>query len=297
VKPVAAQIIDGKAIAAKVRAEVADQVKELVARTGVRPGLAAVRVGEDPASRIYVAGKIKACEEAGLASFLHVLDEKTPQGELLDLVRRLNTDPLVHGVLVQLPLPKHIDPNAVLDTLSPAKDVDGFGPLSAGALFTGRSGLRPCTPVGCMRLLDEAGTKIEGARALVVGRSNIVGKPMAMLLLERNATVTLAHSRTSDLAAAVAEADIVVAAVGKAEMIKGDWIKPGSTVIDVGMNKYPEGHPRAGKLCGDVEFTKAAERARAITPVPGGVGPMTIAYLLQNTVQAARAQAGLPPAR
>ena len=287
----AAQIIDGKAIAATVRAEVAGQVRELVARTGVRPGLAAVRVGEDPASRIYVAGKIKACEEAGLASFLHVLPYTTSQDELLALVRKLNADPLVHGVLVQLPLPKGIDPNAVLDTLAPEKDVDGFGPLSAGALATGRPGLRPCTPMGCLRLLDEARTELAGARALVVGRSNIVGKPMGLLLLERHATVTLAHSRTADLAAEVVRADVLVAAVGKAEMIRGAWIKPGATVIDVGMNKFPEGHPRAGKLCGDVEFGPAAERARAITPVPGGVGPMTIAYLLQNTVTAAKAQA------
>jgi methylenetetrahydrofolate dehydrogenase (NADP+)/methenyltetrahydrofolate cyclohydrolase len=289
----AATTIDGKAIAARVRQEVAAQVREVLDRSGVRPGLAAVRVGEDAASKIYVAGKIKACEEAGLASFLHVLPESTSQIELLDLVQRLNHDPLVHGVLVQLPLPKQIDPNAVLDALALAKDVDGFGPHSAGALATGRPGLRPCTPMGCLRLLDEAQTKLAGARALVVGRSNIVGKPMALLLLERNATVTLAHSRTADLAAEVANADVVVAAVGKAEMIKGAWIKPGATVIDVGMNKYPEGHPRAGKLCGDVEFAAAAERARAITPVPGGVGPMTIAYLLQNTVTAAKAQLGL----
>jgi methylenetetrahydrofolate dehydrogenase (NADP+)/methenyltetrahydrofolate cyclohydrolase len=291
----AAEIIDGKAIAARVRAEVGEQVRDLFAKTGVRPGLAAVRVGEDPASRIYVAGKIKACEETGLASFLHVLPESTSQPELLALVKRLNADPLVHGVLVQLPLPKQIDPNAVLDTLAPAKDVDGFGPLNAGALFTGRPGLRPCTPLGCLRLLDEAKTKLAGVNALVVGRSNIVGKPMALLLLERHATVTIAHSRTVDLAAEVSRADVLVAAVGKGEMIKGAWIKPGATVIDVGMNKYPEGHPRAGKLCGDVEFAAARERARAITPVPGGVGPMTIAYLLANTVSAAKAQLGLPP--
>ncbi len=289
----AAQVIDGKAIAAQVRAEVAAQVKDVLAKSGVRPGLAAVRVGEDPASRIYVAGKIKACEEAGLASFLHVLPEGTSQADLLALVRQLNADPLVHGVLVQLPLPKHIDPNAVLDTLSPAKDVDAFGPLSAGALATGRPGLRPCTPLGCLRLLDEAKTVLAGARALVVGRSNIVGKPMALLLLERHATVTIAHSRSQDLAAEVARADVLVAAVGKAEMIRGEWIKPGATVIDVGMNKHPAGHAREGKLCGDVEFPIAKERARAITPVPGGVGPMTIAYLLSNTVAAARMQLGL----
>jgi methylenetetrahydrofolate dehydrogenase (NADP+)/methenyltetrahydrofolate cyclohydrolase len=203
-------------------------------------------------------------------------------------VRKLNVDPHVHGVLVQLPLPKHISPDEVLDTLAPQKDVDGFGPRNAGALFTGRKGLRPCTPLGIMRLLDEAKTPLSGARALVVGRSNIVGKPVAMLLLERHATVTLAHSRTADLAGVVAAADVVVAAVGKAEMIRGDWVKPGSTVIDVGINRNA-----AGKLIGDVEFAKAAERARAITPVPGGVGPMTIAYLLSNTIEAARAQLAL----
>jgi len=283
-----AAIIDGKAIAARVRAEVAEEVRAVVARAGIAPGLAAVRVGEDPASKVYVGSKIKACAEAGLQSFSHVLPETTSQAELLDLVRRLNTDAKVHGILVQLPLPKQIDPNAVLDALAPAKDVDGFGPLSAGALATGRPGLRPCTPLGCLRLLDEAGTELIGARALVVGRSNIVGKPVALLLLERHATVTLAHSRTRDLAGEVGRADVLVAAIGKAEMIRGAWIKPGATVIDVGMNRLP-----SGKLCGDVEFGAAVERARAITPVPGGVGPMTVAYLLKNTVQAAKALLGL----
>ena len=223
-----------------------------------------------------------------MAGFEHILPETTSEVELLALVRKLNVDPHVHGVLVQLPLPKHISPDEVLDTLAPQKDVDGFGPHNAGALFTGRKGLRPCTPLGIMRLLDEAKTPLSGARALVVGRSNIVGKPIAMLLLERHATVTLAHSRTADLAGVVAAADVVVAAVGKPEMIRGDWVKPGSTVIDVGINRNA-----AGKLIGDVEFAKAAERARAITPVPGGVGPMTIAYLLSNTIEAARAQLAL----
>jgi len=235
-----------------------------------------------------VRGKAKACQETGMAGFEHILPETTSEIELLALVRKLNVDPHVHGVLVQLPLPKHISPDEVLDTLAPEKDVDGFGPRNAGALFTGRKGLRPCTPLGIMRLLDEAKTPLSGARALVVGRSNIVGKPVAMLLLERHATVTLAHSRTADLAGVVAAADVVVAAVGKAEMIRGDWVKPGSTVIDVGINRNA-----AGKLIGDVEFGKAAERARAITPVPGGVGPMTIAYLLSNTIEAARAQLAL----
>ena len=281
-------IIDGKAVAARVRAEVAEQVRDIVARAGVPPGLALIRVGNDPASAVYVRGKVKACAETGMQGFEHILPEATSQDELLALVRKLNGDARVHGVLVQLPLPRHIAAGAVLDALAPEKDVDGFGPRSAGALASGRPGIRPCTPLGCLRLLDEAGTQLEGARALVVGRSNIVGKPMALLLLERNATVTIAHSRTRDLAAEVAQADVLVAAIGKAEMIRGAWIKPGATVIDVGMNRNA-----AGKLCGDVEFAAAAERARAITPVPGGVGPMTIAYLLSNTVQAARAQLGL----
>jgi methylenetetrahydrofolate dehydrogenase (NADP+)/methenyltetrahydrofolate cyclohydrolase len=284
----AVMIIDGKAIAARVRAEVAAQVREIETRAGVKPGLALIRVGNDPASEVYVRGKAKACAETGMAGFEHILPEATSQAELLALVAKLNADASVHGVLVQLPLPKQIDPDAVLDKLAPAKDVDGFGPLNAGALFTGRKGLRPCTPLGILRLLDEAQTPLQGARALVVGRSNIVGKPVAMLLLERHATVTLAHSRTAALEEEVARADVVVAAVGKAEMIKGAWIKPGATVIDVGMNRNA-----AGKLCGDVEFAVASQRARALTPVPGGVGPMTIAYLLSNTIQAAKAQLGL----
>ena len=282
-------IIDGRAIAAKVRGEVAAAVRDMQARTGVTPGLALIRVGDDPASEIYVRGKVKACAETGMAGFEHILPAETAESQLLALVRRLNADEKVHGILVQLPLPRHISADAVLDALAPEKDADGFGPLSAGALFTGRRGLRPCTPLGVMRLLDESGTKLAGASALVIGRSNIVGKPMAMLLLERHATVTIAHSRTRDLAAEVARADVVVAAVGKAEMVRGQWIKPGATVIDVGMNRNAH-----GKLCGDVEFAAARERARAITPVPGGVGPMTIAYLLSNTIQAARAQLRLP---
>ena len=281
-------IIDGKAIAAKVRAEVALAVKEIEARAGVTPGLALIRVGNDPASEVYVRGKAKACQETGMGGFEHILPEATPEEDLLALVRELNVNPHVHGVLVQLPLPKHISSEEVLDALAPQKDVDGFGPHSAGALFTGRQGLRPCTPLGIMRLLDEAQTQILGARALVVGRSNIVGKPVAMLLLERHATVTLAHSRTADLAAEVGAADVLVAAIGKPEMIRGAWVKKGATVIDVGINRNA-----AGKLVGDVEFAPAAERARAITPVPGGVGPMTIAYLLSNTIQAAKAQLGL----
>ena len=281
-------IIDGKAIAAKVRAEVAQAVKEIEKRAGVTPGLALIRVGNDPASEIYVRGKAKACQETGMAGFEHILPEQTSEVELLALVRELNVNPHVHGVLVQLPLPRHISADEVLETLAPQKDVDGFGPHSAGALFTGRPGLRPCTPLGILRLLDEAQTPLAGARALVVGRSNIVGKPVAMLLLERHATVTLAHSRTADLAGEVGAADVLVAAVGKPAMIRGEWVKRGATVIDVGINRNA-----AGKLVGDVEFAPAAERARAITPVPGGVGPMTIAYLLSNTIQAAKAQLSL----
>ena len=281
-------IIDGKAIAARVRAEVAQAVRELEAKKGVKPGLALIRVGNDPASEVYVRGKVKACAETGMAGFEHILPEATSQADLIALVRKLNVDPHVHGVLVQLPLPRQIDANEILETLAPQKDVDGFGPLSAGALFTGRPGLRPCTPLGCIRLLDESQTPLAGAQALVIGRSNIVGKPMALLLLERHATVTLAHSRTRDLAAEVARADVVVAAIGKAEMVRGDWIKEGATVLDVGMNRNAQ-----GKLCGDVEFATASKRARAITPVPGGVGPMTIAYLLKNTIQACKAQLGI----
>ena len=281
-------IIDGKAIAAKVRAEVAQAVKEIEKGAGVTPGLALIRVGNDPASEIYVRGKAKACQETGMAGFEHILSEQTSEVELLALVQELNVNPHVHGVLVQLPLPRHISADEVLETLAPQKDVDGFGPHSAGALFTGRPGLRPCTPLGILRLLDEAQTPLAGARALVVGRSNIVGKPVAMLLLERHATVTLAHSRTADLAGEVGAADVLVAAVGKPAMIRGEWVKRGATVIDVGINRNA-----AGKLVGDVEFAPAAERARAITPVPGGVGPMTIAYLLSNTIQAAKAQLSL----
>jgi methylenetetrahydrofolate dehydrogenase (NADP+)/methenyltetrahydrofolate cyclohydrolase len=281
-------IIDGKAIAAAVRAEVAAAVKDIQARAGVTPGLALIRVGDDPASEVYVRGKVKACQETGMVGFEHLLPESTPAEDLLDRVRELNVDPHVHGILVQLPLPRHIPPDEVLDALAPQKDVDGFGPHSAGALFGGRPGLRPCTPMGILRLLDEARTPLAGARALVVGRSNIVGKPVAMMLLERHATVTIAHSRTADLAAEVAQADVLVAAIGKPQMIRGDWVKPGATVIDVGINRNA-----AGKLIGDVEFDSAAQRARAITPVPGGVGPMTIAYLLSNTIQAAKAQLGL----
>jgi methylenetetrahydrofolate dehydrogenase (NADP+)/methenyltetrahydrofolate cyclohydrolase len=274
-------IIDGKAVAARVRAEVAEDVKALRA-AGKVPGLTVVRVGEDPASAVYVRGKRKACEEVGIHSVEHHLPATTSQEDLLALIAQLNADSTVHGILVQLPLPKHVDESAILDAISPRKDADGFHPLNVGALWLGKPAPRPCTPAGVMRLLDEAKVELRGKRAIVVGRSHIVGKPMAALLLDRHATVTIAHSRTADLAGEVGRADVVVAAVGKAEMIKGAWIKEGAVVIDVGINRLPD-----GKLVGDVEYAEAAKRAGAITPVPGGVGPMTIAMLLRNTVDLA----------
>jgi methylenetetrahydrofolate dehydrogenase (NADP+)/methenyltetrahydrofolate cyclohydrolase len=275
-------IIDGKQVAAKVRAEVADLVREMT-RQGRVPGLTVVRVGDDPASAVYVRGKRKACEEVGMRSVEHHLPASVGEAELLDLIARLNGDPETHGILVQLPLPKQIDESKVLDAISPAKDADGFHPVNVGALWLGKPAPRPCTPAGVMRLLDEAGVDPKGKRALVIGRSHIVGKPMAAMLLDRHATVTVAHSRTEDLAGEVGRADILVAAIGKAEMVKGAWVKPGSVVIDVGMNRKAD-----GKLCGDVEFVEAEKRAGAITPVPGGVGPMTIAMLLVNTLALAR---------
>jgi methylenetetrahydrofolate dehydrogenase (NADP+)/methenyltetrahydrofolate cyclohydrolase len=276
-------IIDGKAIAAKVKGEVALGVKELQAR-GIHPGLTVVRVGDDPASAIYVRGKRKDCEEVGMRSDEHHLPATTTQAELMALVAKLNADPKVHGILVQLPLPKQLDERQVLDAIAPHKDADGFHPFNVGALSIGIPGTpRPCTPAGVMRMLDEAKVDPKGKRAIVVGRSNIVGKPMAMMLLERHATVTLAHSRTQDLAGEVARADIVVAAIGKAELVKGAWIKQGAVVIDVGMNRLED-----GKLVGDVEYAEASRRASAITPVPGGVGPMTRAMLLVNTLELAK---------
>jgi methylenetetrahydrofolate dehydrogenase (NADP+)/methenyltetrahydrofolate cyclohydrolase len=286
----AARLIDGKGFAAGLRERAAKAAAQFASRQGRSPGLAVVLVGEHPPSAAYVRSKAKATREAGMESFEHKLPADISQGQLLALVDELNADPAVDGILVQLPLPKHIDENAVILRLDPDKDVDGFHPMNAGRLAVGLEGLVPCTPLGCLMLLQHELGDLSGLDAVVVGRSNIVGKPMAMLLLERNATVTLAHSRTRDLAAEVARADVVVAAVGKAEMVRGAWIKPGATVIDVGMNRNAQ-----GKLCGDVEFAAAAERAAAITPVPGGVGPMTIAYLLSNTIQAARAQLGLTP--
>jgi methylenetetrahydrofolate dehydrogenase (NADP+) / methenyltetrahydrofolate cyclohydrolase len=271
-------IIDGKAVAARVRADVAEQVAALKLK-GVATGLTVVRVGDDPASAVYVRNKIKACAETGIISTEHHLPDTTTQAELLALIGTLNDDPAVHGILVQLPLPKQIAEHAVLVAISPDKDADGFHPFNVGCLWTGKPAPRACTPHGVMRLLDETGVELKGKYAVVVGRSNIVGKPLAAMLLERHATVTIAHSRTPDLAAEVARADVLVAAVGKAGIIKGAWIKPGAVVIDVGMNRGAD-----GKLVGDVEFAEASKRAAAITPVPGGVGPMTIAMLLANTV-------------
>ena len=273
--------IDGKAVAAVVRGEVRARVARLAER-GTTVGLATVLVGDDPASQVYVGHKQKACGEVGIRSFGHRLPATTTQSELVGLVRELAADPSVHGILVQLPLPKGLDPDAVIDAIPPAKDVDGLHPVNQGRLMAGVPGLRSCTPLGVMRLLDETGVELKGARAVVVGRSVLVGKPLALLLLERHATVTLCHSRTRDLGAEVGRADVVVAAAGQPGLVRGEWIAPGAVVIDVGTNRMPE-----GKLCGDVEFAVARERARAITPVPGGVGPMTVAMLLANTVTAA----------
>lgn len=282
-----AHILDGKAFAARLRARVADHVARLRADHSLTPGLAVVLVGEDPASQVYVRNKGRQTTEAGMASFSHPLPADTSQDDLLALIARLNADPAVHGILVQLPLPDHLDAGAVIDAIDPAKDVDGFHAINVGRLSTGQTAMVPCTPLGCLMMLDELhGAALAGKSAVIVGRSNIVGKPMAQLLLSRNCTVTVAHSRTADLPAVCRGADILVAAVGRAEMIPGDWIKPGATVIDVGINRItlPDGKQ---VLRGDVDFTSASAVAGAITPVPGGVGPMTIACLLANTVTAA----------
>jgi methylenetetrahydrofolate dehydrogenase (NADP+) / methenyltetrahydrofolate cyclohydrolase len=282
-----ARILDGKAIAARVREEVRQGVAAFVTERGRAPGLDVVLVGEDAASVVYTRNKEKASNEVGMRGRLHRLPADTTQDGLLGVIAELDRDHLVDGILIQLPLPKHIAEQQVLDAVDPAKDVDGFHPINVGKLATGRQALVSCTPKGCMRLLAETGVPLVGARAVVVGRSNIVGKPMAQLLLAAHATVTIAHSRTKDLAAVCREADILVAAVGKAKMIQGDWVKPGAVVIDVGINRTAE-----GKLVGDVDFDAAKENAGWITPVPGGVGPMTIACLLENTLAAARARAG-----
>jgi len=276
-----AKIIDGKTIAQQVRGSWkirADALKAI----GVTPGLAVIIVGDDPASKVYVANKVKACAELGLHSEHIVMPTETPEATLLAKISELNNDPKIHGILVQLPVPKHIDSHKVIEAISPIKDVDGFNQINVGALVTGNTRFSPCTPYGAMKLLETSGVTIEGKHAVVVGRSNIVGKPMALMLLQKNATVTICTSKTVDLAKFTRDADILVVAVGKAKMITGDMIKPGAAVIDVGMNRLPN-----GKLCGDVDFESSKEIAGWITPVPGGVGPMTITMLVANTVSAA----------
>jgi methylenetetrahydrofolate dehydrogenase (NADP+)/methenyltetrahydrofolate cyclohydrolase len=280
-----AEIIDGKQIAGRVRIEVARDVEAFTVELGgARPGLATILVGDDPASAIYVGGKQRACREVGMEGFNFPLAGDTPREEVVALIERLNADPDVSGILLQLPVPAHLDGVELTGRVDPMKDVDGLTPVSAGMLALGREGLRPCTPLGVMALLDAAGAELEGAEAVVVGRSNLFGKPMAQLLLSANATVTTCHSRTRDLAGVCRRADVLVVAVGRSRLVKADWVKPGATVIDVGMNRNEAG------LTGDVDFEAVREVARAITPVPGGVGPMTVAMLLRNTLKAARMQ-------
>jgi methylenetetrahydrofolate dehydrogenase (NADP+) / methenyltetrahydrofolate cyclohydrolase len=289
-----ATIIDGKAYAQGLRARIADAVSGLSGQ-GVAPGLAVVIVGEDPASQLYVKNKARQTVEVGMRSFEHTLPASTGEAELLALVARLNADPAVDGILVQLPLPKQIDAQKMIEAIDPAKDVDGFHPINVGRLMTGVPGLVSCTPLGCLLLAQSVRRDLAGLNAVVVGRSNIVGKPMAQLLIAQSCTVTVAHSRTRDLAEVCRSADLLVAAVGRPEMVRGDWVKPGAIVIDVGINRVP--NPAAGegktKVVGDVAYAEAAEVASAITPVPGGVGPMTIACLLRNTLEAACLRRGL----
>ena len=291
-----AQIIDGKAFSAKVREKVAAHVAKLKDEHGITPGLAVVLVGEDPASQVYVRSKGEKTVEAGMNSYEHKLEADTSEKDLLALIDQLNNDPDVHGILVQLPLPKHLDEDLVINSISPEKDVDGFHISNVGLLGTGQKSMVPCTPLGCLMMLREHHGSLSGMDAVVIGRSNNVGKPMAQLLLGDSCTVTIAHSRTKDLPEVVRRADIVVAAVGRPEMVPGDWIKEGATVIDVGINRIdaPEKGEGKTRLVGDVEFASASERAGAITPVPGGVGPMTIACLLANTVTACCRANGVP---
>ncbi|AMN38878.1 bifunctional methylenetetrahydrofolate dehydrogenase/methenyltetrahydrofolate cyclohydrolase FolD [Rhodoplanes sp. Z2-YC6860] len=288
-----ARIIDGKAIAADVRHKVAGEVRRLATQHGVTPGLAVVVVGHNPASESYVRSKAAATVETGMRSFDHRLPETASQDELLALVKKLNADPTVHGILVQLPLPKQIDAQLVLDAIEPAKDVDGFHPVNAGRFVSGLPALAPCTPLGCIILAKTVHASLAGLEAVVIGRSNIVGKPLAQLLLVEDATVTITHSKTRDLPAVCRRADLLVAALGQPEVVRKDWIKPGATVIDVGINRVPAADGKS-KLVGDVNFAEASQVAGAITPVPGGVGPMTIACLMVNTVRAACAIHGLP---
>ena len=282
-----AQIIDGKALSAQVRTEVTQRVAALKAQ-GVTPGLAVILVGDNPASQVYVRNKVKACVDSGLHSVLEKYDASLSEADLLARVEALNNDPAIHGILVQLPLPAHIDAQKVIEAISPAKDVDGFHIASAGALMTGMPGFWPCTPYGCMKMLESIGYDLKGKHAVVIGRSNIVGKPMALMLLQKNATVTICHSATSDLKAMTLQADVIVAAVGKRNVLTKDMVKPGAVVLDVGMNRNDE-----GKLCGDVDFEGVKAVAGHITPVPGGVGPMTITMLLVNTLEAAERAADL----
>lgn len=288
-----ATIIDGKAIAQELRSRIATAAAELSKQHGVVPGLAVVLVGTDPASDVYVRTKSKAVTDAGMRSFDHKLPVTTSQAELMALIERLNADTDVHGILVQLPLPKHVDAGLVLNAIDPRKDVDGFHPVNAGRIATGQRALAPCTPLGCIILTKTIHPTLAGLEAVVIGRSNIVGKPLAQLLLAENATVTVAHSKTKNLSEVCRRADLLFAAVGRAEMVRGDWIKKGATVIDVGINRMP-GEGGKSKLVGDVAFPEAREIAGAITPVPGGVGPMTIACVMLNTLRAACAGAGLP---
>ncbi len=289
-----ARIIDGKGFAAALRVRIGAAVGTLTESGGPTPGLAVVLIGDDPASRVYVRNKGKATEEAGMRGFEHRLGEGVGEAELLALIETLNSDDRIHGILVQLPLPPQIDPLRVLDAIRPEKDVDGFHVVNAGRLSTGGAAMAPCTPVGCMMLLEDELGDLSGKEAVIVGRSNIVGKPMAQLLLGANCTVTICHSRTADLPAVCRRGDILVAAVGRSEMVRGDWIKPGAVVLDVGINRV-RGEGDKTRLVGDVAFDEALEHARAITPVPGGVGPMTIACLLANTLTAACRQAGIAP--
>jgi methylenetetrahydrofolate dehydrogenase (NADP+)/methenyltetrahydrofolate cyclohydrolase len=291
----AARVIDGKAIAAALRDRVAGEVRRLTTQHGITPGLAVVLAGNNPASESYVGSKAKVTVETGMRSFDHRLPESVSQDELLALVHRLNADPAVHGILVQLPLPKQIEAQRVLDAIEPTKDVDGFHPINAGRLASGLPALVPCTPLGCVMLAKSVHSSLAGMDAVVIGRSNIVGKPVTQLLLAENATVTVTHSKTRDLPAVCRRADLVVAAIGQPEMVRGDWIKPGATVIDVGINRVP-GADGKSRIVGDVAFDEASQVAGAITPVPGGVGPMTIACLMVNTVRAASKIAGLSPA-
>ena len=283
-----AQIIDGKAVSASVKAEVAEETEKLKEEKGLNVGLAVVIVGNDPASRVYVNNKKKACEAVGFQSFEYALDENTTQEQLLDLVNKLNSDTSVNGILVQLPLPKHIDEKAVINAISPAKDVDAFHPENVGRIMIGEYSFLPCTPAGVMRLIESTSVDITGKQCVVIGRSNIVGKPQAMLLLQKNGTVTICHSKTKNLKEICLGADILVVAIGRAKFVTGDMIKEGAVVIDVGMDRDEN-----GKLCGDVDFESAEKKAGYITPVPGGVGPMTIAMLMKNTLTAAKQQAGI----